>query len=117
MEKLELIIVPGNMFSIHNLATSSLASPTICAILLVLVSAAFLLKRRFYLQCLNIEVQCSDRGLCSSSCCVLTTQLEGEKRGRKRLIFAQRGSHIVYIGHVPHVIWAHHSLHCNSEFS
>ena len=53
MEKLELILVHGSMFSIHNSTTSLLASPMICAILLVLVSAAFLLKRHFYIQCLK----------------------------------------------------------------
>ena len=79
MEKLELIIVHGSMFSIHNSSSSSLASPTICAILLVLASAVFLAKRLFYLQSLNMLVQCSDRGVCSSPCCVLTTQLEGEQ--------------------------------------
>ena len=103
MEKLELIIVHGSMFSIHNSQfVLVLASLTICAILLVLVSAVFLAKRHIYLQSLNMQVQYSDRGLCSPPCCVLTTQSEGEKGGRSRSICAQRGSHIVYIGHVPH---------------
>ena len=48
MENLELIIVHEWMFSIPNSFSSSLASLTICAILLVLVSAVFLAKRRFY---------------------------------------------------------------------
>ena len=54
MEKLEVIILHGRMFSIHNLSSSSLANPTICAILLVLVSAVFLTKRCVYLQSSNM---------------------------------------------------------------
>ena len=44
MERLEHIIVHGSMCSIHNSSSSSIASPTICAIILVLVSAVFLAK-------------------------------------------------------------------------
>ena len=69
MEKLELIIVHGSMFSIHNLASSSYDSLMICAILLVLVSTVFLVKRRFYLRFLNMQMQCR---VCVHHCAVLS---------------------------------------------
>ena len=54
METLEIIIVHGLMFSVPNSATSSLATRTICAILLGLVSAVFLATRKYYVQTLNM---------------------------------------------------------------
>ena len=54
MEKLEIYIVHGFMLSVPNSAASSLATLTICAILLGLVSAAFLATKQ-YLQALNMQ--------------------------------------------------------------
>ena len=62
-EKLEIIIVHGVMLSIPHLATSSLASLMICAILLGLVLMVFLTtKMHTYMQTFIMQVQCNDRG-------------------------------------------------------
>ena len=50
MEKLEIIIVQGGMLSISDSTASSLAGPTICAILLGLVSMVFLATKKQNLQ-------------------------------------------------------------------
>ena len=49
MEKLECIIVHGIMHSVPNSASPLLATPTICAILLMLVTTRFLVTEIVYL--------------------------------------------------------------------
>ena len=55
MEKLECIIVHGTMPSVPNLASPSLSTQTICAILLGLMTARFLATEMDYLQTLNVQ--------------------------------------------------------------
>ena len=56
-EKFEIIIVHGVMLFVPHLATSSLASLTICAILLGLMSMVFLAtKMHTYMQTFNMQV-------------------------------------------------------------
>ena len=55
MEELECIIVHGAMPSAPNSSSPSLSTPTICAILLGLVTARFLTTEMDYLQTLNIQ--------------------------------------------------------------
>ena len=57
IEKLECIIVHGIMHSVPNSASLSLATPRICAILLMLVMARFLVTEMDYLQ--TFKCNCS----------------------------------------------------------
>ena len=56
MEMLECIIVHGIMHLAPNSASSSLAKPMICAILLMLVMARFLVTEMDYLQTFNMQL-------------------------------------------------------------
>ena len=105
MGKLEIITVHEVMLSIHNSSSSSLATLTICAVLLVLVLVVFLAKTCIYLQSSKMQVQYRDRGLCSWPCLFSQCNWKERKEKEKRSIFAQHGSHFVYIGHVPHAIF------------
>ena len=61
MEKLECITVHGIMHSVPNSASPSLATPTIWANLLMLVTARFLLTEIDYSQTFNIQREYNDR--------------------------------------------------------
>ena len=69
MEMLQCIIVHGTMPSVPNSASPSLATPMICAILLMLVTARFLLTEMDYLQTFNIKCEYNDRliSICTQS--------------------------------------------------
>ena len=61
MKKLDCMIVHGAMLSDPNSASPSLATLTICAILLRLVTSRFLKTEMHYLQTFNIGMQHKDR--------------------------------------------------------
>ena len=64
--KVRFIIVHGSMLSDPNSASPSLATSTICVILLRSVTSRFLKTEMHYLQTFNIEMQHKDRA--SRSC-------------------------------------------------
>ena len=66
MEKLDCMIVHGSMLSDPNSASPSLATLTVCVILLRSVTSRFLKTEMHYLQTFNIEMQHKDRA--SRSC-------------------------------------------------
>ena len=82
MERLECIIVHGIMPSVPNSATPSLATPTICAILLMVVTARFLVMEMDYLQTFNMQLQYNERICMNSSHSVVVDSMVNGVRDR-----------------------------------
>ena len=80
-------------------AAPSLATPTICAILLWLVIARFLATETDYLQTVNIQLQYNDRYSRSGHIHIRIRilNLEEKMEDKRRSIFAHAGSHNVYL--------------------
>ena len=74
----------------------SLATAMICAILLMLVTARFLLTKMDYLQTFNIRWEYNDRRYHSCQLAPDWNQPGGEKEDIMSSIFIRAGSHIVY---------------------
>ena len=78
-------------------ASPSLATPTICAILLWLATARFLATETDYLQTLKIQLQYNDRHSRSCHIYICILNLEKKMEDKRRSIFARAGSHNVYL--------------------